>query len=253
MTDRSRVLGVAIDRVTRSEALARLDEFVREGRPRQVATVNLDFLRLAQRDTGFFAALAGADLVVADGMPVVWLSRLAGAPLPERVAGIDLVDDCAALAAERGYGVYLLGAAPGVASTAAAALRRRYPRLRIVGTLSPPAWPFAAEMDAELVASVREARPEMLFVALGAPRQDLWLAAHLHELGVPVCIGVGGSFDLLAGRLRRAPGWMQRHGLEWLFRLAQEPGRLWRRYLLRDLPLLARALGGRVLGSSDAG
>ena len=252
MAERSRVLGVAIDRVTRAEALAQLDRFVRAGLPRQIATVNLDFLRLAQRDAAFHAALSGADLVVADGMPVVWLSRLSGAALPERVTGIDLLDDCAALAAERGFGVFLLGAAAGVADEAAAELRRRYHRLRIAGTLTPPAWPFSVETDAELVRAVRAARPDLLFVALGAPRQDLWIAAHLHELGVPVCVGVGGSFDLIAGRLRRAPGWMQRSGLEWLFRLGQEPGRLWRRYLLGDLPLLARALGGRVLGSSDA-
>lgn len=252
MEQPGRVLGVAIDAITRAEALARLDRFVHEGRPRQVVTVNLDFLRLAQRDEPFRAALDSADLVVADGMPVVWLSKLSGTALPERVAGVDLFDDCARLAAARGYRVFLLGAGPGVANEAAAVLQRRHPGLVIAGTIAPPSWPFLAETDAAMVEAVRAARPAMLFVALGAPRQELWIAAHLHELGVPVCVGVGGSFDLLAGRLRRAPGWMQRAGLEWLFRLGQEPGRLWRRYLLGDLPLLARALGGRVLGSGAA-
>jgi N-acetylglucosaminyldiphosphoundecaprenol N-acetyl-beta-D-mannosaminyltransferase len=246
------VLGVAIDRVTAAEAFARVEGFVRDGRPRQIATVNLDFLRLAQHDQRFRDTLANADLVLADGMPVVWLSRLAGTPLPERVTGVDLLDGCAALAAARGYRIFLLGAAPGVAADAAAALEKRHPGLEIAGALTPPMGPFSAETDASLLAAVRAAQPQLLFVALGAPRQDLWLHDHLAELAVPVCVGVGGAFDILSGRLNRAPRWMQRAGLEWLFRLAQEPSRLWRRYLLGDLPLLARALGGRVLHANNA-
>lgn len=245
------VLGIALDRVTHDEALDRLSAFVRTGRPHHVVTVNLDFLRLAQRDPAFRAALDSADLVLADGMPVVWLSRVAGDGLPACVSGIDIVESCAQLAAARGYRTFFLGAAPGVAAGAAAALQRQYPGLQVAGVLAPPVGPFAPALDAELVAAVRAAQPDLLFVALGAPRQDMWIRAHLEELAVPVCIGVGGTFDVLSGRLARAPRWMQRSGLEWLFRLGQEPGRLWRRYLLGDLPLLARAVGGRVLRAGE--
>jgi N-acetylglucosaminyldiphosphoundecaprenol N-acetyl-beta-D-mannosaminyltransferase len=245
------VAGIAFAPLTHAEAIAQIDRFVQEGRPRQVVTANLDFARLARRDPDFRAAIAAADLVVADGMPIVWLSRLRGTPLPERVSGIDLMDGCAELAARRGYGIFLLGAGPGIAARAATALQRRYPGLRIAGTLTPPMGVFSPETDAALVKAVRAAAPEMLFVALGAPRQELWLRAHLAELGVPVCVGVGCAFDVLSGRRSRAPRWMRRSGLEWTFRLAQEPRRLWRRYLLGDLPLFARMLGEQLFTTHD--
>lgn len=245
------VAGIAFAPLTRAEALERIERYVQEGRPRQIVTANLDFARLFRRDPDFRAAIAAADLVVADGMPIVWLARLRGTPLPERISGIDLMDGCAALAARKGYGIFLLGAGPGIAPRAAAALQRRYPGLRVAGALTPPLGAFSPEIDAALVETVRAAAPEMLFVALGAPRQELWLRAHLAELGVPVCIGVGCAFDVLSGRRSRAPRWMQRSGLEWAFRLAQEPRRLWRRYLLGDLPLFARVLSEQLFTTHD--
>jgi N-acetylglucosaminyldiphosphoundecaprenol N-acetyl-beta-D-mannosaminyltransferase len=236
-----RILDVAVHNVTLHGALAVVEEFIASGRPHQVVTVNMDFLRLAQRDGQFRSALNGADLAVPDGMPLVWISRWRGPALAERVAGVDLVEQLAALSAERGYRLYLLGAEPGVADEAAAALAGRYPGLQIAGTYAPPIGPFSPEETERMIARVRAARPDVLCAAFGAPRQDIWLAEHLELLRVPVCIGVGGTLNFIAGRVPRAPGWMQRCGLEWCYRLRQEPARLWRRYLLGDLPLFLRA------------
>jgi len=232
-----------------SEVVARLDQFVESRKPHQVVTVNLDFVRIARSDLAFRVAVNRADLAVADGMPLVWLSRLFGPSLPERIPGIDLVDQAAALACRRGFSIFLLGAAPGVAGLAAEELSRRYAGLRIAGTYAPPMGTFKPHEDDEIVSRVRATRPDMLFVAFGAPRQDTWIRDHLDALQVPVCIGVGGSFNFLAGRQPRAPQWIQRSGLEWAHRLVHEPRRLWRRYLLGDLPLLARIAAAHVFPS----
>jgi N-acetylglucosaminyldiphosphoundecaprenol N-acetyl-beta-D-mannosaminyltransferase len=209
-------------------------------------TVNLDFVRIAEQDPDYKRVLNRADLAVADGMPLVWLSRLGRAALPERVAGIDLVEECCRLAARSGVPLFLLGAGPGVAEAAGHALVRRHPGLRIAGTFAPPFAPPTPEGDAEMVRLVQAAGRCVLFVAFGAPRQDQFISAHLRELDAAIAMGVGGSFDILAGTISRAPLWMQRSGLEWVWRLIKEPGRLWRRYLVRDLPfavgLAARAL-----------
>jgi N-acetylglucosaminyldiphosphoundecaprenol N-acetyl-beta-D-mannosaminyltransferase len=249
-SETSRILDVQVHRVTLPGTLEWLERFVEQGRPHQIVTVNMDFIRLARKDQEFREVVNRAALAVADGVPVLWCSRLLGQPLPERVTGVDIVEHGAALAAERGYGVFLLGAAAGVAEGAAQVLRRRHPALRIVGTYSPPFGPFTDEEDAHMVRLVRSAQPQMLFVAFGAPKQDHWIDRHLDELGVPICVGVGGTLDLLAGRLPRAPRWMQSAGLEWVFRLMQEPQRLWRRYLINDLPLFLRIAGSRLFARS---
>jgi N-acetylglucosaminyldiphosphoundecaprenol N-acetyl-beta-D-mannosaminyltransferase len=242
--------GTLIDLVDRSAAVDRIRGLLSSGRAHQIVTVNLDFLSIASRDARFQQTINAADLAVPDGMPLVWLSRLKGQPLTERVTGVDLVDECCAIAAERQVGVFLLGAAPGVADKAALELQRRHPRLQVVGTYSPAVGDLDERENARIVQRVRDAAPGFLFVALGAPRQDLWIHDHLAQLGVPVAMGVGCVLDLLAGAVTRAPAWMQHAGLEWAYRLAHEPGRLWRRYLLRDLPTLARLL---VDGTRDGG
>jgi N-acetylglucosaminyldiphosphoundecaprenol N-acetyl-beta-D-mannosaminyltransferase len=234
--------GTLIDQVDFAEAVARLRAFLASGVSRQVVTVNLDFLSLAERDPHFRDTINRADLAVADGMPVVWLSRLMGQPLPERIAGVELVDACCRLAAERGLGVYLLGAAPNVAKVAARRMEALYPGLRVVGHYSPPFGQLQPQENQAIVRRIKQAAPAFLFVALGAPRQDLWIRAHLEQLQVPVCMGVGCVLDLMAGQVSRAPAWMRRAGLEWAYRLAQEPRRLWRRYLLQDVPMLGRLL-----------
>lgn len=241
-TGRSRVNlnGALIDQVDFAAAQERIRAFLRVGAAHQVVTVNLDFLSIAERDAHFRDTINRADLAVADGMPLVWASRLTDQPLPERIAGVDLVDTSCQIAAQTAAGVFLLGAGPGIAAQAGRNMEALYPGLRIAGVYSPPFGRLTAQENERIVQVVRDARPGFLFVAMGAPRQDLWIRAHLAQLGVPVCMGVGCVLDLLAGNVTRAPDWMQRSGLEWAFRLGQEPRRLWRRYLVDDVPTFGR-------------
>ena len=240
--DRVELGGVLIDRVDASEAVDRLREFLLDGETHQVVTVNLDFLSIAQRDVRFRSTLNASDLAVADGMPLVWASRLRGESLPERVAGVDLVFESCRLAAEEDRGVFLLGAAPGVAEAAASKLQETFPGLQIAGTYSPPMGPMSRKENARILRMIQDTRPGFLFVALGAPRQDLWIRENHAFLNVPVAMGVGCVFDVLAGDVDRAPRWMQRSGLEWAYRLCQEPSRLWRRYLLNDTRMMFRLI-----------
>jgi N-acetylglucosaminyldiphosphoundecaprenol N-acetyl-beta-D-mannosaminyltransferase len=244
------LLHTLIDNVDMSAAIERIDTFVRSGAPHQVVTVNLDFLRLATRDHSFRDLLNTSSLAIDDGMPLVWASRLQGQALPERIAGVDLVSECARLSADRGYRVFFLGAAPGVAERAATILSDRFPGLQVVGTYAPPSLHDDESVTLELI---RAAAPHILFVAVGAPLQDQWIRKNMDALGVPVCAGVGGAFDMLSGRISRAPGWMQRTGLEWFYRLSQEPGRLWKRYFVHDLPVFLRLMMWSTGTASVAG
>jgi exopolysaccharide biosynthesis WecB/TagA/CpsF family protein len=251
---RPRVLlgSTLIDQIDFDQAIERIRGFLKAGRPHRIVTANLDFLSIAERNLEFQQAVNEADLAVADGMPLVWLSRMRGQPIRERVTGVDLVDACCDIAAETGRSIFLLGAAPGVAQAAAQRLQERHPGLRIAGTYTPPMGPLKRKEDARIVRMIQDAAPGFLFVALGAPRQDLWIQAHQDELNVPVAMGVGCVFDLLAGVSNRAPGWMQATGLEWAYRLVREPRRLWRRYLVNDLPLFGRLLFSNRESDSSA-
>ena len=237
------ILGVRVDNVTTAEALELMARFVAEGRPHQVVTVNPEFVMEAQRNPEFRVVLHEAHLALPDGAGLLWASRLLGQPLRERVTGSDTLPLLARMAAQRGYRFYFLGAAPGVAEKAADVLRAANPGLKIVGTYAGS--PARDEEDA-IVARVVAARPDFLFVAYGAPRQDLWIHRNLARLGVPVCMGVGGTFDFIAGVAVRAPLWMRRAGLEWLHRLWREPWR-WRRMLA--LPRFAMAVVWQKLAS----
>jgi N-acetylglucosaminyldiphosphoundecaprenol N-acetyl-beta-D-mannosaminyltransferase len=243
--------GVLIDQLDLPAAVERIRSFLHTDGVSQIATVNLDFISIARRDPDFRDTLNEADLAVADGMPLVWVSKLLGEPLPERITGVDLVDECCRVAVEEGASVFLLGAAPGIAETAARRLRERFAGLRVAGVYAPPFGPLTEEENERILAKVRAARPDFLFVALGAPQQDVWISANRDRLDVPVCMGVGCVLDLLAGKVSRAPLWMQRTGLEWLFRLLQEPGRLWKRYIVDDIPMLLRLVSD-ALGTERA-
>jgi N-acetylglucosaminyldiphosphoundecaprenol N-acetyl-beta-D-mannosaminyltransferase len=229
------VLGIPIDDLQMSETLDRIEQMVQigrtTGRTHQVATVNADFVVRAQFDPELRYLLQCADLLTADGMPLVWGARLLGVSLPGRVAGADLVPALAQRAAECGLSIYFLGGEPDVASRAVDLLKKQYPQLQVAGVHSPPFSPIL-EMDSSFLEEIRLAKPDILLVAFGNPKQEKWIGMHGHSLGVPVMIGVGGSLDLVAGHLKRAPEWMQRSGLEWLFRLLQEPRRLFRRYAI---------------------
>lgn len=234
------LLGSYIDRITLEEAVVRVHEFIESGLPHQVTTINVDFLRLAQQDPEFRAVINRSDLAIPDGMPLVWASGWAGDKLPERVTGVDLVDRCCSLAAAQGYKIFLLGGEEGVASAAGDLLRERYPNLQIAGSYSPPMGPFSEEEDQKMVSMIKDAQPDILFVAFGAPKQDLWISRHQEQLRVPVAIGVGGVFNFVTGRTRRAPDWMQQKGMEWLYRVIIEPRRLWKRYFINDIPVVVK-------------
>lgn len=226
--DRFYLLGVAIDDLTEDEALAQVARFVAERRPRQVVTVNPEFVIEAQRSPAFRAVLAQAALATADGFGLLLVARLRGRRLRGRVTGVALVERIAAEAARSGWSLFLLGATPGVAERAAAALQARHAGLRIAGCYAGSPRPADEPGIRVLVA---EARPDVLLVAYGHPAQDMWIARNQAALGVPVAIGVGGVFDFLAGVVPRAPGWMRRLGLEWLYRLIRQPSR-WRRIVV---------------------
>jgi N-acetylglucosaminyldiphosphoundecaprenol N-acetyl-beta-D-mannosaminyltransferase len=216
------ILGVPVHAVTMRETLDWIAAAIVAGEARQICTANPEFVMRAQRDAAFRAVLQAADLVLPDGIGLLWAARRLGGALPERVAGSDLIYHVAERAAERGWRLYLLGAADGVAARAAARLETRYPGLAVAGTHAGS--PRAQDEPAQ-VALIRAARPDVLLVAYGAPQQDLWIARNRERLGVPVSIGVGGAFDFVAGVARRAPAWVQRLGLEWLHRLARQPWR----------------------------
>lgn len=239
MQRRIGLLGAGIDDVTLDEAVDHIAAFLHARGAHQVVTVNLDFLRLARENAAFGAIINQSALVVADGMPLVWASRWLGQPLPERVTGGDLFSRACALAAQQGYRIFLRGGESGVPEATADLIAAQYPGAQVVGAYSPPMGPFSAEEDRHIVQMIQAAQPDILFVAFGAPKADTWIATHQDVLQVPVAIGVGGVFNFATGRVRRAPHWMQRCGAEWLFRLIQEPSRLWRRYFLYDMPILA--------------
>ncbi len=216
--------------------------------PGYVVTLNGSLLVQAARDPALRALVNGAALVTADGIGVILAARILGVPLSERLAGIDLALALCAGAAAAGHRVFLLGGAPGVAEDAAAELRRRHPTLQIVGTRHGF---FDPQEEETVLAQIRQARPELLMVALGAPRQERWMQLWSAALGVPVSIGVGGSFDVLAGRVPRAPRWMQRVGLEWLYRVLREPRR-WS--VVRTIPpLFLMAIRERWLRRAGVG
>jgi N-acetylglucosaminyldiphosphoundecaprenol N-acetyl-beta-D-mannosaminyltransferase len=244
------VAGVPVDGLTTGQVidrvLARCDRPAPPsgGPPLSVFSLNVDQAVRARRDPDFRALLGRGSLVTADGMPIVWLGRAQGVPLPERVAGSELVPRLCARCAREGRSVYFLGAAPGVAARAAERLVRMAPGLRVAGIVSPP---LGFDRDgaalAAVVDGVRAAAPDVVFVALGAPKQERLIVEHGEALGAKVLLGIGGSLDMAAGDVRRAPRAVQRAGAEWLWRLALEPRRLWRRYLVQDAAFVPLALG----------
>jgi N-acetylglucosaminyldiphosphoundecaprenol N-acetyl-beta-D-mannosaminyltransferase len=241
----------AIDEVT---CIAHVLGEVAAGRGGVVVTANLDHVRRLQQPGPFRDAYATADVVTVDGAPVVWACRVQGTPVRGRVAGSDLMRSLPAAAATAGRSVYLLGGDPGTAVAAAERLRATSPSLRVAGTECPP---FGFEKDAAYMAALRarlgEAAPDLVFVALGSPKQELVIAALRDALPRAWWLGVGISFSFLTGDVQRAPRWLQKLGLEWLHRLCQEPRRLARRYLVDGLPfavvLFAKALRGRFAGA----
>ena len=243
------VLGVRVDRVSQDQALQRIIEIVARRRAtngqqpcQQLITVNPEFVMAAQRDADFRQAINAATLVVADGVGVVWATRYLRAATPGRITGVDTLVALARRCASAGYRLYLLGAAPGVAEETAQRLQNVAPDLQIAGTYAGS--PAPAE-EAEIIERIRAAQADVLCVAYGAPAQDLWIYRNLSRLPVALAVGVGGAYDFISGRQRRAPRVMQRLGLEWLYRLYREPWR-WRRMLALPRFALQVMLKGRT-------
>lgn len=239
MAGRTHLLGAEVDRLDMRETVERCRELVEAGGPSQHVCVNAAKLVAMQRDERLRSIVARCDLVSADGQAVVWAARLLRQPLPERVAGIDLMHELLALAEQEGWRVYFLGARPEVLERAVARIRERHPRLEVAGARDGY---FTPEEEPEVRESVRTARPHLLFVAMSSPHKEYWLGEHARALAVPLSMGVGGALDVEAGIARRAPVWMQRVGLEWLFRLLQDPRRLLGRYTVGNARFLALVL-----------
>jgi len=232
---RVRMGELEIDPLTFDEAIDAIDALIASDKGGTVFTPNVDHVVQVDEDPRFRSAYAGAALSLVDGMPVLWAARLMGQRLPQKISGSDLVVPLMKRAAARKWRVYFLGGAEGAAERAKERLEREIPGLTIVGTSSPRiAIDEPAERRAATLAEVKAAKPDLVLVALGAPKQELWSDAVAKELRPAVLIGVGASIDFLAGVVTRAPAWMSENGLEWLYRLGQEPRRMWRRYLLRD-------------------
>ena len=228
-----------IDAVTFTQALDTIAELVARRNGGAVFTPNVDHVVKAERHPDFRRAYSRADLCLADGMPLVWASRLLGSPLPEKVSGSDLVLPLVRLAAKRRWRVYLLGGRPGVAEEAGEKLAREF-GARIVGTDSPIVdLDGTADSSEQTLERLRAASPDLVLVAFGAPKQELWIDRFSDRIGPAVAMGVGGSLDFITGQVKRAPAWMSRMGLEWLYRLLQEPRRMWRRYLVEDPAFIA--------------
>jgi N-acetylglucosaminyldiphosphoundecaprenol N-acetyl-beta-D-mannosaminyltransferase len=219
-----------------------LDRLMQARAPSYFITANLNYAMLSSRHEDLQKINRQAIFLLADGMPLVWVARWRGTPLPERVAGSDLIFELARMAAEHGRRVFLLGAGRGVGQRAAENLTARYPGLQIVGIESPDVQNLSYSEHAELISRIREAQPDLLLVALGQPKGERWIHANYQALGVPVSVQVGASLDFAAGLVRRAPLWMQRLGLEWVFRLALEPRRLTWRYLENGLFFLGQLI-----------
>ena len=249
--DRAVVLGCAIDRLDVAQTLARCNAIIAGGSFAQQVSINAAKLVALRHDPELRDIVNRCELVNADGQSIVWASRLLGDPLPERVAGIDLMHELIAIAVRESYGIYILGARAEVLQTAVERLRQMHPKLRISGYRD--GW-FPEDESLEVAAAIRDSGARILFVAMSSPRKERWLGEYGAMLNVPFVMGVGGSIDIVAGVTRRAPATWQRFGIEWLYRLLQEPRRMFRRYLVTNMQfiaLVARGMPARLLTSAS--
>jgi N-acetylglucosaminyldiphosphoundecaprenol N-acetyl-beta-D-mannosaminyltransferase len=234
------MMGCQIDNLTMEETLERVGEFIADGTPHQHVVVNVDKMVKAARDPELRRIINDCALINVDGMPVVWASRLLGKPLKERVAGVDLFQALMERAAERGWRVFLLGAQESVLQSVRARYERELPALQIAGMRNCY---WSPEEEVGVVEQIAEAKADLLFVAISSPKKERFLGAYQARMRVPFAMGVGGTFDVVAGKVKRAPVWMQRSGLEWFYRFLQEPRRMAHRYFVEDMaffPLLFR-------------
>ena len=232
----SRVLGCPISKLTLDQAVEELEHYIEAGQPRYISVVNVAKIVKMQSDKALDESVKSASLIGADGVPLVWASRLLGDPLPGRVNGTDLMYRLLEKAAEKSYRVFFFGAREEILQNVLSRVRKDYPGAQIAGWRNGY---FTPEDESEIVKQIRDSRADILFIAFGTPKKEIWVGKYLQAMNVPVVHGVGGSFDVFAGLIPRAPVWMQKWGLEWLFRLLQEPGRMWKRYLVTNSVFVA--------------
>lgn len=251
-TDRvgSSVIGNHIDALSWIETLTRISYWAQARESRYVCICNVHSLVTANRDKRFHWVIAGADMVTPDGMPVAWMLRRLGFPGQQRINGPDLMWRYCALAGQRGEKVFFYGGSEHALKQLELRLRSAFPLLQIAGFCSPPYRDMSETEDTEIVDQINQSGAEVVFVGLGCPKQELWMAEHRGRIQA-VMIGVGAAFDYHAGTVRRAPPWMQHSGLEWLYRLAYEPGRLWKRYLTTNTLFIVKGAHQLLFGSRD--
>ena len=232
-------LNTEVDNLTMDEAINEIDKLVQKRVPSYVVTPNVDHIVKLEKDEEFKSVYKNADLILTDGMPLIWISKLKGNPIKEKVSGSDLFPKVCKLASNKGYSIFLLGAAEGVADKAAENLKDKYQGLDVVGTYSP-SYGFEKKSDEieKIITIINECKPDILAVGLGAPKQEKFLYTYKDELNVPVSLAIGASIDFEAGNIKRAPRWMQNLGLEWFYRLCKEPRRMFKRYILDDFKVI---------------
>jgi N-acetylglucosaminyldiphosphoundecaprenol N-acetyl-beta-D-mannosaminyltransferase len=244
---RINILGVGVSAVNIELALQTIDDWISRRKAHYVCVRDVHGIVECQRSEELRRIHNTAGMVTPDGMPLVWLSHLKGYPTVDRVYGPDLLLAVCEHSLSLGYCHYFYGSDSGVPELLARNLQSRFPGLKVVGTYSPPFRPLTVEEDNQVIAKINEARPDIVWVGLSTPKQEYWMAEHIGRLSAPVLIGIGAAFDFHAGIKKQAPYWMQRRGLEWLFRLANEPRRLGRRYLINNPVFIVLALA-QVLG-----
>ncbi|MFR9239396.1 MAG: WecB/TagA/CpsF family glycosyltransferase [Clostridium baratii] len=236
---RIKFLNIEVDNLTMGEAVEAVDNIIQEGKSSYVVTPNVDHIVKLEKDKEFQDVYKNADLILTDGMPLIWISRFKKNPIKEKVSGSDFFPKVCKLASIKGYKVFLLGAAEGIAAKAAKNLKEKYKGLNIVGTYSP-SYGFEKK-DHEIkniIDMINKVKPDILAVGLGAPKQEKFLYKYKNELNVPISLAIGASIDFEAGNINRAPKWMQNCGLEWFYRLCKEPKRMFKRYIIDDLKIL---------------
>lgn len=236
---RIKFMNTDIDNLTMAETLNEIEKLIQKKNCSYVVTPNVDHIVRLEKDEELQKVYKNASLILTDGKPLIWISKWYKTPIKEKISGSDLFPRVCQLAANKNYTMYLLGAAEGVADTAARNLMKKYPGLNIVGTYSPP---FGSEKNEQemnkIKTQIQDVHPDILIVGLGCPKQEKFMYYHCKELGVPISFGLGASIDFEAGNIKRAPKWMSNHGLEWLYRFSKEPKRLFKRYFVDDLKII---------------
>lgn len=240
---RQKFMNTEIDNLTMQEALETIDALIQENKNAYVVTPNVDHIVQLETNKELQDVYANASLILTDGKPLLWIAKWYGTPIKEKISGSDLFPLLCDMAAKKGYSMFFLGAAEGVAAKAADNLMNKYKGLHVIGTYSPP---YGFENDSsemnKIDAMIKKARPDILIVGLGCPKQEKFIYNNYKKLGVPISLGLGASFDFEAGNIKRAPKWMANHGLEWLFRITQDPKRLMKRYLINDMKIFKLAV-----------